>query len=304
MSAGHEHPALGAGHGGARHRSRLLAAFFLTLGFFVVELAGAFFTGSLALLSDAGHMLTDVGGLGMALAAITLASRGSDHPSRTFGLYRLEIFAALVNAGFLFAVALYVLYESIRRLQEPSVVLGVPMLIIAAIGLLVNLLAFAILRQGAQESLNVRGAYLEVLSDALGSLGVIVAGVTLQLTGWTWVDPLAGAAIGLFILPRTGRLAMQALRILLQAAPTRIDVRALESELAHLPGVVDVHDLHVWTLTSEMDVASAHIRIGRAVDSHGVLDQARELLRDRYGVEHATLQVEPEGHRGCEEVHW
>lgn len=289
---------------GVRHQSRLAWAFVLTLGFFGVELAGGILTGSLALVSDAGHMLTDVGGLGMALAAIHLASRGGAHPSRTFGLYRLEILAALANSVLLFAIALYVLYEAVLRLQEPRAVLGLPMLAIAAVGLGVNLIAFALLREGARESLNVRGAYLEVVSDALGSAAVIAAGVVLQLTGWTWVDALVGAAIGLFILPRTWRLAAQAMRILVQAAPPHIDMEGLRNALARLPDVVDVHDLHVWTLTSDMEVASCHLMIRSSANAHRILDAARDLLRDRYGVNHATLQVEPEDHRGCDQMTW
>jgi cobalt-zinc-cadmium efflux system protein len=299
---GHSH-AGGAARAGVRHRGRLTWAFVLTLLFFGIELVGAFLTGSLALFSDAAHMLTDVGGLGMALAAIHLASRGGNS-SRTFGLYRLEILAALANSVLLFGVAFYVLYEALERLQQPRDVLGTPMLLIAVFGLCVNLVSFFLLREGAQESLNVRGAYLEVLSDALGSAAVIVAAVVIQLTGWMRFDALVGAAIGLFILPRTWHLAAQALRILVQAAPPHIDMDGLRDALGDLEGVVDVHDLHVWTLTSDMEVASAHLMIASSADSHRILDAARDLLRDQYGVSHATLQVEPEDHRGCDQVTW
>jgi cobalt-zinc-cadmium efflux system protein len=301
---GHAHGPGAAASAGIRHRGRLTWAFVLTVSFFGVELVGAFLTRSLALLSDAGHMLTDVSGLGMALAAIHLASRGGGHPSRTFGLYRLEILAALANSLLLFGVAFYVLYEAFARFQDPHPVLGVPMLVIAAVGLGVNLVAFLLLRQGASESLNVRGAYLEVLSDAIGSVAVIVAAVVVQMTGWMRVDAVAGAAIGLFILPRTWNLAAQALRILVQAAPPHIDVDGLRDALQELPGVVDVHDLHVWTLTSDMEVASAHLMIASSADSHQILDAARSLLREQYGVSHATLQVEPEDHRGCDQLTW
>jgi cobalt-zinc-cadmium efflux system protein len=168
----------------------------------------------------------------------------------------------------------------------------------------VNVVAFSLLRSGAKESLNVRGAYLEVVSDLLGSIAVVVGALVWGLTGWTWVDPVLGAAIGLFILPRAGRLGREAVRILVQAAPPDIDVDALRLDLAGIPGVIDVHDVHVWTLTSEMEVASAHLMVRVGTDSHGVLDQARVLLEQRHGVGHATLQIEPDDHRGCDELTW
>jgi cobalt-zinc-cadmium efflux system protein len=179
-----------------------------------------------------------------------------------------------------------------------------PMLVVAVLGLLANLMAFALLREGAQESLNVEGAYLEVLTDTVGSVGVIVAAVVVGLTDWTWVDPAVGLAIGLWILPRTLRLGGRAVRILVQAAPPGTDLDAIEAALAGLDGVVDVHDLHVWTLTSDMEVASAHLMIRAGTDSHAVLDQARSVLREGYRIDHATLQIEPDDHHGCDEVAW
>jgi cobalt-zinc-cadmium efflux system protein len=248
--------------------------------------------GSLALISDAGHMLTDVVGLGMALAAIQLASQRRD-PSHTYGLYRLEVLAALANAGLLFAVAGYVLYEAVRRFLQPVEVLGVPLLVAAAIGLLVNLVSFLLLRAGAKESLNVRGASLEVFSDMLDSVGVIVAGVVLLTTGWPYADPIIGAGIGLFILPRAWRLGRDALRILLEMAPPAVDVVVVDGELAALPGVTDVHDLHVWTLTSGMNMASGHLTVVTTADVGPVLPRARTLLAERFAVTHVTLQCEP-----------
>jgi cobalt-zinc-cadmium efflux system protein len=298
---GHQHTHLSAGE---RHRGGLAIAFALTAAFFIVEAVAAVLTGSLTLLSDAGHMLTDTAGLGMALAAITAASRAATGGRRTFGLYRLEVLAALANALLLLAVAGYVVWEAVRRFREPVAVAAGPMLLVAALGLAVNLAGFFLLREGARESLNVRGAYLEVIADALGSAGVVVAGVLIALTGWTWVDPAFGIALGVFILPRTWRLAGQALRVLVQAAPPHVDLRSLQSDLASLPGVVDVHDLHVWTLTSEMEVATAHLQVRPGTDTHAVLDQARVLLRDRHRLDHATLQVEPSDHRGCDEIGW
>jgi cobalt-zinc-cadmium efflux system protein len=294
----------GVARAGARHKGRLLAALVVLGGVTVVEVVAGFATRSLALLSDAGHMLTDVGGLGMALAAIHVADRAGADRQRTFGLYRLEILAALANAALLFAVAIYVVVEAARRWGDPPEVLAGPMLAVAVVGLAANLVAFGLLREGSKESLNVHGAYLEVLSDLVGSVGVIVAAAVIVTTGWTWVDPAVGVAIGFFILPRTWRLAGQALRILVQAAPPGLDLVGLEAELRAVDGVVDVHDLHVWTLTSEMDVASVHLMVREGSDSHGVLDRARVVLRDGHGIDHATLQVEPDSHKGCDEIMW
>ena len=312
MGAGHDH---GHGHGiaaaraGSRHRRRLAFSFVLIAVFFVVEAVGGVLTNSLSLLSDAGHMLTDVVGLGMALAAIQVADRqagraldaGSRH---TFGLYRLEILAAFVNALLLIGVAGYVLWEAVQRIgDEPDIHTG-PMLVVAVLGLVVNLVAFALLREGAKESINVEGAYLEVVADTLGSVGVIVAAILLEVFGWTWVDPLVGGLIGVWILPRTVRLGGQAVRVLLQSAPPGVDLRALHDDLAGLVDVVGVHDVHVWTLTSEMENATAHLVVEPGSDTHRVLDQARDLLQERYRIAHATLQVEPSDHTGCDELEW
>jgi cobalt-zinc-cadmium efflux system protein len=302
---GHDH-AHGHTHGvraGARHKRRLLAALVVLAVITVVEVVAGFVTNSLALLSDAGHMLTDVGGLGMALAAIHVADRSPREHQRTYGLYRLEILAALANALLLFGVAVYVVWEAVRRWGDAPEVLAGPMFVVAVLGLVANVIAFALLREGSSESLNVEGAYLEVMSDLIGSVGVIVAAVVIAVTEWAWVDPVVGVAIGLFILPRTWRLGAQAVRILVQAAPPGLDLEALEADLRGLHGVVDVHDLHVWTLTSEMDVASVHLMVRDGTDTHGVLDRARVVMREAR-IDHATLQVEPDTHVGCDEVSW
>jgi cobalt-zinc-cadmium efflux system protein len=270
----------------------------------VVEAVTAFLAGSLALLSDAAHLLTDAVGIGMALAAIRLADRGGADESRTFGLYRLEILAALANALLLFAVTGYVLVEAGLHLARDSSVEAGPMLVVATLGLVVNVVSVVLLRSGARESLNVEGAYLDVLADSVASIGVIVAAVVIGLTGWTRIDAVVAIAIAVWIVPRAWRLAAGAVRILIQAAPAGFDVGRLQRDLAALPGVVDVHDLHVWTLTSEMDVASAHLMVAVGTDPHGVLDQARDVLRARYEIAHATLQVEPDDHTGCAEVTW
>jgi cobalt-zinc-cadmium efflux system protein len=281
-----------------------MISFVLIVAFLIVQVVVGVVTGSLALLSDAGHMATDALGLGMAIAAIQAASNARDNAHRTFGLYRLEILAAVFNAALLFAVAGYVLVAAVRRIGDAPDIASTPVLVVGAIGLVVNVTAFLLLRAGAKDSLNMRGAYLEVLSDALGSVGVIIAAVVWGITGWTWVDPVIGAVIGVFILPRAWRLGHEAVLVLIQAAPARLDIAVLRHDLATIAGVVDVHDIHVWTLTSEMDVATAHLMVSVGTDSHAVLDQARQVLADRHGITHATLQVEPDDHRGCDEMTW
>jgi len=302
---GHDHrhgPELRAG---ARFRGRLLIAFLLAGTFMLVEFGTALATRSLTLLSDTGHMLTDTVGLGLALAAIGAATTASaGRGRRTFGLYRLEVLAALANALLLFGVAGYVIWQAIRRLGEPLTVPTTPMLIVAVVGLALNLVSYGLLRPGAAENLNVRGAATEVLTDAVGSVAVLVAAVLMRLTGADWIDPVFAIALGLWIVPRAARLAGQALRVLVQAAPPHVDLPKLHTDLAALPGVIDVHDLHVWTLTSQMEVATAHLKVASAADTHRVLDEARVMLRERHRLEHATLQVEPADHIGCEEVGW
>ena len=267
----------------------------------MVELVGGLLTNSLALLSDAGHMFTDVLGIGMALAAIQVAQTGRHDPQRSFGLYRLEILAALANALLLAAVAIYILYEAVQRLSAPPEVLDGPMLVVGALGLAVNLIAFRLLRGGAEESVNVEGAYLEVLADTLASIGVVVSASISLLTGFDRADPLFALAIGVFVLPRAWRLGRKALRVLLQSAPAHLDVAGVERQLSRLQGVASVHDLHVWTLTSGMDVGSVHLRIHADTDGHAVLDRARRLLRDDHGISHATVQIEPPDHAACDD---
>jgi cobalt-zinc-cadmium efflux system protein len=295
MGHDHGHSQASAATAGARHRTPLIIAFGLTAGYALVELIVGLATGSLALLSDAAHMGTDVLGLGMALAAITLA-QASAHPQRTFGTYRLEVLAALANGVLLFGVAGYVLYEAWQRFSNPPDVPGLPMLTVAVVGLIVNLISFRLLMAGAKESLNVKGAYLEVFSDMLGSVGVIVAAIIIFTTGWRYADPLIGAAIGLFILPRTWKLIAQALRILMEVAPPGLDVDEVEARVRALPGVADVHDLHIWTVTSGLDTATGHVVLEDDAELHAVLDRVTALLAEEYHVTHATIQCEPASH--------
>ncbi|WP_460955047.1 cation diffusion facilitator family transporter [Parasphingorhabdus pacifica] len=279
-------------------------AFAILLAFFILEAAVGYVTSSLALLSDAGHMLTDVLGVGMALAAITAAKRPATH-KRTFGLYRMEVLAALANAVLLCGVAAYILYEAIGRFQDPPEVAGLPMMLTATAGLLANLTVFALLRKGAEESLNLRGAYLEVLADTIGSAGVLLGGALTWGFGWYLADPIVAIGVGLFVLPRTWKLARQALRILVQQAPEDVDVHRLHGELEALPAVTEVHDLHVWTLTSGMEVASAHLTTRPDADHGGVLTAAQRLLAEQYSIDHATLQVEPaECAQRCRALTW
>lgn len=300
MSTGHAH----ARPGGHQHLKPLAITFGLVLTFMVVEVVAGVLTGSLALLSDAGHMATDGLGLGMALAAIVVAKRSSTHDGRTYGLYRLEILAALANAVLLLAVASYVIYEAIQRLQDPPEVLAVPMLVVAVVGLVVNIVGLRLLRPGAEESLNVKGAYYEVVADLAASVGVTAAALVMITTNWPYADPLFAGLIGVFILPRAWTLGRQAIRILVQAAPAHLDVQKITDDLTAIDGVVDVHDLHVWTLTSNMEVATVHLMTRDDMDPHPVLDAARNILKDTHGIAHATLQVEPETHHGCAEVVW
>ena len=266
----------------------------LTTAYMLAEVAGGLFTNSLALLADAGHMLTDVLGLGMALAAIKFSQRPAT-PRNTYGFYRTEVLAALVNCMILFGVAAYILYEAWQRFQEPPEIKTTPMLVIAIGGLLVNLISARLLHRGSEESLNVRGAFLEVVSDLLGSLGVIVAALVIALTGWWQADPLVSVVIGLFILPRTWHLLKSVLDVLLEAAPPDMQVEVIQAAIGEVPGVVSVHDLHVWTITSGFVAMSGHVE-ARERPSADVLHEVQKLLRDRFGIEHATLQVESSEH--------
>lgn len=289
---------------GGRPVARLAISFGLIAGFMVVEVAAGFLTGSLSLLSDAGHMATDALGLGMALAAMVAARRVRPGGGHTYGAYRLEILAALANALLLAAVSIWVILESWDRFQSPPEIRTGPMLVVAVVGLGVNVFTWRLLHRHATESLNVRGAYMEVVADSVASVGVIAAALITMFSGWPYADPLVAALVGLFILPRAWSLGREAVRVLVQAAPQGLDLAELESRLGTIQGVVDVHDLHVWTLTSQMEVASVHVIVDEETDTHVVLDEARVLLQDRYGIDHATLQVEPESHRECSEVSW
>ena len=292
---GSDHTHASAASAAGRHRKPLVIAFALTAIYMVVELVVGFSVNSLALISDAAHMGTDVLGLGMALTAITLASRPTTS-QRTYGFYRLEVLAALANGLLLFAVAGYVLFEAVQRFGNPPDVPGLPLLVVASIGLVVNLISFRLLLAGSKESINLKGAYLEVWGDLLGSIGVIVAALILYTTGWQYADPIIGVGIGLFILPRTWKLTRQALRILMEVAPPHLDLAEINRQILAIPGVVGVHDLHVWTITSGMESASGHVAIDPDSRYQDVLDSVLNLLQDKYHISHATIQCEPAEH--------
>ena len=293
-----------AGHAGAAHRWRLRTAFTLVAGFFVVELFVALVSGSLALLSDAGHMAADVVALGAALVATRMASRPDTTGRRTFGSYRAEVFASGLAVLLMLGVSVYIVVEALGRIGSTAQVSSLPMLVVGFVGLVVNLVCLVLLRQGAGESLNVRGAYLEVVADTVGSVGVVVAGALVAATGSAWWDTGVALAIAAFVALRAVVLGREVLVVLGQQAPVGMDPDEVASALGGVPGVEEVHDLHVWTLTSGMNVATAHLVTAETTDAHAVLDVARQVMRSRFGVEHATLQVEPDTHTGCAEVTW
>ena len=303
MQGGHHHSHSGHSHGGlsasgsrfgsaaSRHRGRLAWALALTLGYMTAEVIGGLITGSLALLADAAHMLADAGGLALALFAIRFAERPAT-PQKTFGYLRAEILAASLNALLLLMISSYILYEAYRRLVEPNELLAWPMLAVAVIGLAVNLVCMRLLVSGSAESLNVRGAYLEVFSDMLGSVGVIAAALVVMLTGWTFADPLVGAGIALFIVPRTWRLLSQAVHILLEGVPAQVDIKRLERVLCEIPGVGSVHDVHVWTITSGLDSMSGHLVVEDMAQAPAILRRAREAMHESFRLDHVTIQIE------------
>ena len=274
-----------------RSRGALIAALVVTGSFLLVEVGGAIWTGSLALAADAGHMLTDVGGLALALFAVWVAGRPPT-PEKTYGYYRVEILAATVNALLLLGVAVVILVEAYRRIRSPREVQGSAMLVIAAVGLAANLAAVWLLRRDATQSLNVRAAYLEVLGDAVSSIGVIVAALVVMYTGLTIVDPLVSVFIALFIVPRTWRLLKQAVNMLLEGTPSHLDLREIEEAMIRVPGARRVHDLHVWTLTSGREAMSAHVVVDDLRESERLIEALHAVLHARFGIDHTTIQLD------------
>ena len=304
MGAGHDH---GHTHGGppptgtaaAAYRGRLRIALGITLTVMVVEVVGGLLADSLALVADAAHMATDGLGLAMALLAIHFANRPAGG-NRTFGYARAEILAALANCLLLLGVGGYVLFEAVSRFVEPADTAGGTAVVFGLIGLVANSVSLSLLMKGQQDSLNVRGAFLEVLSDALGSAAVVIAGLVIMTTGWQAADPIASLVIGLMIVPRTVKLLRETLNVLLESAPKGVDMAEVRAHIVELPGVEDVHDLHAWTITSGMPVLSAHVVVSQEVlDSVGhekLLHELQGCLGDHFDVEHCTFQLEPGGH--------
>ena len=277
----------------SRHKGRLQAVLALTVSFLGVELAFALWTGSLSLLADAVHLLADVGGVLLSLVAIWFAERPAT-ATKTYGYYRVEILAALINGVALCVLGLFILWRAYERLWMPPAVPGGPLMAVALGGLIVNLVCLRLLHPGAHESLNVRGAYLEVLGDALSSGAVLAAGAVIALTGWAYADPIAAAVIGFLILPRTATLLSQAVNVLLEGVPPHLDLGEIERAMAAVPGVRRVHDLHVWTLTSGREAMSAHVVAGAPVEADRLLQDLHLVLHARFGIDHTTIQIETE----------
>lgn len=284
MSAGHDHT------GGANAKA-LRRALALTATFLVVEVAGALLTGSLALLSDAAHMFTDAAALAIALLAVRLGQKAADN-RRTFGYARFEILAAAFNAVLLFLVALYIVYEAYRRLSAPQEIQSVGMLVVAVAGLVINFISMRMLSAGKENSLNLKGAYLEVWADMLGSLGVILGAVVIYFTGWDWVDSAVAVAIGLWVLPRTWTLLSESLNVLLEGVPKAVDLVLIRATLSEHAGVKSIHDLHVWEVASGKVSLTAHV-VQQSPGSSGLLlTELLEVIEHKFNIQHITLQIE------------
>lgn len=290
---GHDH---GHGHGHAHateaNERRLIVMLALVVGYIGVEVVGGLAAGSLALLADAGHMLSDAAALAITLFALRIAKRPAT-PQRTYGYHRAEILAAMVNGGALVAIAIGILWEAVQRWQTPAPVEGPLMMGVAAGGLVVNLIGIAVLHGGRDANLNLRGAWLHVVSDALGSVGALLAGLAVWAWGATWADPAASVVIAVLVLRGAWGLLDDALHVLMEGAPPHIDVNAVRAALCETAGVLDVHDLHVWTITSGMVAMSGHVVAAPAEPGPDVVRRVAELLRERFGIAHTTIQVEP-----------
>jgi cobalt-zinc-cadmium efflux system protein len=300
MTAGHGHDHGHALTATGRHRGRLAAVLGITVTLAAGEVIGAALSGSLVLLADAAHMTADAAGLGLSLLAAYIAARPPT-ARRTFGYARAEILAAMANAVLLLGMATFIVVDAIRRLASPVAVNSGLLIVFGVIALCANAVSLLLLRRGQAESLNVRGAFLEVASDTLGAAAVIVTGVVIAATGFVRVDPIASLAIGLLILPRTWRLLRETIDVLLEASPRDMDLSEVRRHMTGLPGVRDVHDLHAWTITSGLPVLSVHVVVDPgAIDDGRMLDRLQDCLRGHFDVEHSTFQLEPAGHAAHE----
>ena len=295
---GHDHSHAAVTEGNAK---KLTIALILTTTFLVIEFIAGIITQSLALLSDAAHMFTDAAALAIALAAIKIAKRPADN-KRTFGYQRFEILAALFNASMLFFVAMYILYEAYQRFTQPPEIQSIGMLVVASIGLVINLISMKILMSSATESLNMKGAYLEVLSDALGSVGVIIGAVIIYFTNWYWVDTIIAVAIGFWVLPRTWILLKQSINILLEGVPEEVDIEKLRNDLLALDGVESIHQLKVWAITSKNIHLTVHLFAPNA-DRKQLHQAATEMLSHVHGIAEVPLQIEDDAEMNCQHTH-
>lgn len=281
---------------GAKHNKSLKIVFAITATYLVIEIVVGFISNSLALLSDAAHMLTDVGGQALALFAIWMTSRPRNN-RKTYGYYRVEILSALTNAIVLIFISGFILYEAWQRFQNPPAVAGASMLIVAFCGLIINLIGMKILSAGSKESINIKGAFLEVVSDMLSSVGVIIAGIVILATGWLYIDPIMSALIGLFILPRTFRLLKESVDILLEAVPADIDYGAVEKCISEREGVVSLHDLHIWTITSGVTALSVHVIMQSKIQLSQIsefVQNIKEHMESEFKIGHTTIEVHVE----------
>lgn len=292
MSAGHKHQhdrKHSHGHGGNRRRLRFVLA--LTIIYMLAEAIGGFLTNSLALLSDAGHMLTDVAGLALAMFALWFSSRPVTH-SKTYGYYRMEILAALANGVTLVVISLLIFFEAAQRLKQPQAVQGLEVMLIAAGGLLVNGISAWVLSSASKENLNMRGAFLHVIGDALGSVGAIAAGLAIWRWGWSPADPLISIAIGLLIIFSSWQLIRESVNVLLEGTPSHINIAAVIKAMHEVEGVTNVHDLHVWTISSGNEALSAHVRIEQGASYKATLEALQQRLRSGFNIGHLTIQLE------------
>lgn len=298
MAHDHSAPSHSHDHTAGANAKMLGWALALTSTYLVAEVIGGFWFNSLALLSDAAHMMTDVAALVIALMAIKLGQRPPDE-RRTFGYRRFEILAAAFNAVLLFVIAIYVFVEAIKRFSNPEPVESWGMLIVAAIGLLVNLVSMRLLTVGKDASFNVKGAYLEVWADMIGSVGVIAGALAIKFTGWTWIDPIVAVAIGLWVLPRTWILLRDTTNVLLEGVPSGLALPEVRKAIAAVPGVEELHDLHVWSMSNDDISCTVHVTLGGNADPDAVRQSVAELIDRRFGIEHVTVQTEGPGEE-CE----
>ena len=291
MSREHSHD-----HGESRGRKRLVQAISITGSWFLIELAGGIYSNSLALMADAAHMLTDLGALGLSLFALQVSSRPATH-EKTYGYHRAEILAALANGILLVLIGLYIFYEAWQRFMDPPEVKSVPMLAVAVAGLLANLATAALLYRSRKESLNLRGAFLHVSADALGSIGAIAAGVLIWTRQWYIADPVVSVMVGVLVLYSSWKLLSESVDILLEATPAHLEIPEILREIGAVKGVVSVHDLHVWSISTRRAAMSCHVIVKTGDNAGMVLKELGRLMREKYGIEHTTIQTEPEGWR-------